>query len=334
MFSFVHKCLLLFSPEIAHSLGVFFVKIYQKLLVVFSKHNCRPAFSLKKGHLESLVFPNRLGLAAGFDKNAELFVGLSRFGFGFIEVGTVTPEAQEGNPKPRLWRVEPEGLINQMGFNNCGLKSFQNHLRRLRPFCSVPVLANIGKNKTTPNERAIEDYQILFKGLVNDVDGFVVNVSSPNTQGLRELQSVEFIEHIESAAPRKPVFVKLAPDLDSEQLIQLCRKVNESPRLSGIVLTNTSRAIAQRDYEKDQGGYSGEKLFEMSLECVAVARENLKDGKCIIGVGGVNSPERAKKMLSQGADLIEVYTGFVYQGPKFIKNISQELSNQSFELSF
>lgn len=334
MFSFVHRLILSLKPETAHRVGVFFLKIYQRLILFFCRSQPSQSFFVRKESGSSIYFKKPLGLAAGFDKNAELFVALSHFGFGFVEVGTVTPKPQEGNPKPRLWRVEPEGLINQMGFNNCGLERFKSNLKRLRPFCSVPILANVGKNKMTPNEFALEDYQYLFTELEGDVDGFVVNVSSPNTEGLRDLQSISFLEKIESVIPEKPVWIKLAPDLEKKQWLELLAKVKESRRLSGVVLTNTSRAIASRDYHRETGGYSGEKLFEKSLECVALAREIFKGSKSIIGVGGVNSAARAQKMLTEGADLVEIYTGFVYQGPSLIEEISKSLINQSFELRF
>lgn len=330
----IHRLLLWLNPEVAHHLGSILLKLYQKIIISFIKPKVNAGAWVQSQTQTTLKFPNPVGLAAGFDKNAELFVALSQFGFGFIEVGTVTPLAQDGNPKPRLWRVEPEGLINQMGFNNCGVNTFKKNLQRLRSFCSVPVLANIGKNKSTSNESAIHDYATLFSQLSEVVDGFVVNISSPNTVGLRELQSIHFLEAIERVAPRRPVWVKLAPDLSTEELVELFKKIKKSATLSGCVLTNTSREIAQTEYAHAQGGYSGEKLFERSLECVSLCREVFGDKKSIIAVGGINSLVRARKMLKEGANLVEIYTGFVYRGPSLIKEVSKGLADQGFQLSF
>ncbi len=327
MIAFFHRFLLYLPPEIAHQIGFFFLKIYQSFLSLFkgSSHSSAPAIQVPG--LSFLKFPNRLGLAAGLDKNAEGFPALAHLGFGFIEVGTVTPLPQQGNPKPRLWRVSPQGLINQMGFNNCGVEEFKHHLRKYRKLCPVPVLANIGKNKNTPNELAYLDYQKLFQELYPWVDGFVVNVSSPNTVGLRALQSTEFLEKLESFISGKPVWVKLAPDLEPTEFVELLKKIKSSSLYAGCVLTNTSRQVALTEYQRSEGGYSGEKLFEKSLGFVARAREVFQKEKVIIGVGGINSIQRAQQMLHAGADLIEVYTAFVYQGPKFVKALSKELTN-------
>jgi dihydroorotate dehydrogenase len=327
MLSLFHRFLLRLPPEFAHQLGMKLLKIYQRLI-------CR-CFEKTQEHLPAihikgtgqLKFPHRVGLAAGFDKNAEAFVALSRLGFGFVEVGTVTPKPQEGNPKPRLWRVGEAGLINQMGFNNCGVQKFRFNLQKLKKQCAVPVLANLGKNKATSNENAIKDYSLLFTELAPWVDGFVVNVSSPNTAGLRDLQSTAFLEQIESIAPSQPLWIKLAPDLERERLIELFDQVRASSRFSGCVLTNTSRTIALTEYQKTEGGYSGDKLFDRALEVVSLCAERFQGEKSIIGVGGVNSPRRAKQMIAAGASLIEVYTGFVYGGPLWLKKMVSECAS-------
>lgn len=323
----VHHLLLKFPPEFAHHVAVCFLKIYQYILPKSFVLPQTKVLSIKIKGLDALKFPNRLGLAAGFDKNAECFASLSRVGFGFIEVGTVTPLPQTGNPKPRLWRVAPQGLINQMGFNNCGVEEFKKNILHFRSRCIVPILANIGKNKSTSNESALKDYQQLFKELENEVDGFVINLSSPNTEGLRDLQSVEFLEKLEAIAPSKAIWVKLAPDLSQEALTELLEKIRSSSKLTGCVLTNTSRKIALEQYQRMEGGYSGTKLFETSLERVGWAAEILKGEKTLVAIGGVDSTERALKMRRAGADLVEVYTAFVYQGAKFVKTVASALAD-------
>ncbi len=334
MLFFLHKILLLLPPEVAHHWAIFLLKLYQKFIILFLETKKSSSAALHLKEVRKIRFGNRLGLAAGFDKNAEVFLPLSHLGFGFIEVGTVTPNSQEGNPKPRIWRESPDGLINQMGFNNCGVEQFKKNLKKNRLHCSVPILANIGKNKITPNELAIQDYKSLFSMLAPEVDGFVVNISSPNTVGLRELQSIAFLEHLEEVAPQKPLWVKLSPDLDMDVLKELFLKIKSSQCFLGCVLTNTSRQIALQEYGRAEGGYSGEKLFERSLECVALCREIFNEKKSIIAVGGINSVVRAKKMRQEGADLIELYTGFVYKGPALVKEIVKGLADESFELSF
>lgn len=320
MVRWLHQLLLKLPPEFAHHVGIFVLRLYQKLTSRVPVAFLRQSFVVRDCLIK---FPNPVGLAAGFDKNAECFAALSRLGFGFIEVGTVTPLPQEGNPKPRLWRVRPEGLINQMGFNNCGIERFKRNLQKYRRQCSVPIFANIGKNKMTPNESALEDYRLLFQELSSEVDGFVVNISSPNTIGLRDLQSVEFLEKIETLNVNKPIWVKLAPDLSPATFVELIEKIKNSV-FTGVVLSNTSRAIALNEYQKAEGGYSGEKLFSLTLESVSRAREILKDRKSIIAVGGINSVEKARQIRQAGADLLEVYTSFVYHGPSLIRQLAQQ----------
>jgi dihydroorotate dehydrogenase len=327
MISVLHRLLLKLPPEVSHHIAITLLRIYQKILSYFGTKKFLKSFNISLKSTPTLHFANRVGLAAGFDKNAECFSALARLGFGFIEVGTVTPMPQEGNPKPRLWRVEPQGLINQMGFNNCGVNQFKQNLRKYRPYCQVPILANIGKNKTTPNDSALGDYKVLFDELSNEVDGFVINISSPNTVGLRDLQSIEFLSQLEGIAPNKPIWVKLAPDLEESVLRELFVQIKKSIVFVGCVLTNTSREIALNSYQRTEGGYSGDKLFNKTCDVVGLCREIFGDEKRIIGVGGINSPERAKKIRQVGADLIEVYTGFVYEGPGLIKGIVKGLAD-------
>lgn len=330
LFKFLHPVLLLLPPEMTHILALAFLKISQWWRFKWRNQ------SLPKVVFISSIAPvlpklrGGVGLAAGFDKNAEIFAALGCFGFGFIEVGTVTPRPQPGNPKPRLWRIAPESLINHMGFNNVGLERFRkNILEYRRCVLDVPLFANIGKNSDTPNERAIEDYEVLVNGLKDHVDAFVVNISSPNTPGLFNLQTEAFLEKLSSVlVARRPTFVKLSCDLDNEKLGDLCLQVRENKWLCGVVLTNTSRKIAEALRPLLPGGYSGSRLFERAVECVSLARQSLKSPKLIIGVGGISSRDDARKMKIAGADLIEIYTAFVYRGPGVIAQLGEAFNRR------
>jgi dihydroorotate dehydrogenase len=326
MLRLCHRLLFLLPPELAHHIAVFFLKGVQFVLRIRGKRIPGP-FAIHIPSLPQIYFSNRLGLAAGFDKNAEVFAALSYLGFGFLEVGTVTPFAQPGNPKPRLFRVRGTGLINRMGFNNAGGAIFLENIRRYRQMVrGVPLFANIGKNKTTPLEQAHQDYENLFNTLKDVVDGFVVNISSPNTPGLRELQNEDFLERIAALAPAHlPTLVKLSPDLSEEKIQTLLEFIERTPKFGGVVLTNTSQVLAQTIFG-EEGGFSGDLLFEKSVEYVALARSILSERKVIIGVGGVHSVERAKQMRAAGADLIEIYTSFVYGGVDKVKELSKALS--------
>lgn len=316
MRGFFHQILLFLDPETAHHIAVSFLKT----LAPRKKESFTPLILTR---LPKIKFKNRVGLAAGFDKNAEVFPGLSTLGFGFVEVGTVTPLAQKGNPPPRLWRTENETLVNQMGFNNCGLMRFKENFKKGKERVSIPVFANIGKNKDTPNEKAWDDYEKGFLALKEDVDGFVVNVSSPNTPGLRNLQSEDFLQRIESLMPKDlPVFVKFSADLKQEELLPLLGFIKQS-QFAGVVLVNTSSVLAEKIAKKNVGGLSGRALFEKALEKVALAKESLREEKTIIGVGGISSKEDYLKIRKAGADLVELYTAFIYQGPQLIRTLSE-----------
>lgn len=311
----------LFPPEAAHNIAKGFLRLFQSLFFRLSSRDKRsPSI-----HLAPLTFrfPNRVGLAAGFDKNAELFPALSCFGFGFIEVGTITPMPQPGNAKPRIWRVKEQGLVNHLGFNSLGVREVKANLQKYRKWVSqVPIFANIGKNRVTPEEDAIYDYELLVKELSSCVDGFVINISSPNTPGLRDLQTPGFLEALDRILVSQVAWVKVAPDLSDAQLKDLCTAIGNLKNIQGVVCTNTSRELASQKGYADRGGYSGPELFRRSLECVRVAREALPK-KMVIGVGGVASVSDFEKMRDAGADLVEVYTAFVYQGPRLIRCITQ-----------
>ncbi|MFN8346237.1 MAG: quinone-dependent dihydroorotate dehydrogenase [Spirosomataceae bacterium] len=298
-----------------------------------------------------LKFKNPVGLAAGFDKNAELTDELACLGFGFVEIGTVTPLPQSGNDKPRLFRLKPDrALINRMGFNNEGAAAAAARLRRRRT--SVLIGGNIGKNKLTPNENALDDYLKSFDALYDAVDYFVVNVSSPNTPGLRDLQEKEplmkiltslkeranelanrpsLIAHHSSLAARsKPILLKIAPDLTDSQLDDIIEIVTGTD-IAGVIATNTtiSRADLQTDGSEIEkigaGGLSGAPLTHRSTEVIRYICEKSNRAFPVIGVGGISSAAEAKAKLEAGASLVQIYTGFIYEGPALAKRICKAL---------
>lgn len=283
-----------------------------------------------------LNFENPVGLAAGFDKDGKHIRAMQHLGFGFIEVGTVTPIAQEGNPKPRLFRLpKDEALINRMGFNNEGLDALVERLKNYKS-AGLIIGGNIGKNKTTPNERAYEDYALCFEALFPLVDYFVVNVSSPNTPGLRALQEKEpltqLLEHLQRLNQQKPqpkpLLLKIAPDLNDQQLDDIIEIV-QTTRLHGLIATNTtiSREGLQTSSEKlekiGDGGLSGQPLRQRSTEVIRYLFRALGEAVPIIGVGGINHPADAIEKLQAGASLIQIYSGLIYQGPSFIRKINE-----------
>ncbi len=288
-----------------------------------------------------LRFRNPVGLAAGFDKDGKYAHAMSALGFGFIEIGTVTPKAQPGNPKPRLFRLPPsEGLINRMGFNNDGVEALASRLKkRGKPDCIIG--GNIGKNKVTPNDLAHEDYRRCFHVLFPFVDYFVVNVSSPNTPGLRELQEKEPLSALlqmlqdenRKKSEQKPILLKIAPDLTNSQLDDIIQIVRET-RLAGVIATNTTIA---RDHLREPateieaigaGGLSGQPLKDRATEVIRYLADKSGGAFPIIGVGGIQNPEDAAEKLRAGASLVQVYTGMVYEGPGIVRKINKYLASR------
>ena len=279
-----------------------------------------------------LTFKNPVGLAAGFDKDAKLFNELSNFGFGFIEIGTLTPKPQDGNPKKRLFRlIDDHAIINRMGFNNGGVLEAVERLKKNK---GVLIGGNIGKNKVTPNESAVEDYKICFNALFNYVDYFVVNVSSPNTPNLRELQDKEPLTKLlkllktenSKHKNQKPILLKIAPDLTNDQLLDIIDIVSDT-KIDGIIATNTtiSREGLKSKHKTETGGLSGEPLTNRATEVIRFLSEKSNKAFPIIGVGGIHSVQDALDKFEAGADLIQLYTGFIYEGPKLIKDINKAL---------
>ncbi len=301
-----------------------FKSLFKKLYLVEDKKLERELFGL--------TFKNPVGLAAGFDKDAKLFNELSNFGFGFIEIGTLTPKPQDGNPKKRLFRLkEDSAIINRMGFNNGGV---EEAVERLKKNKGVLIGGNIGKNKVTPNEDAVKDYEICFNALFDYVDYFVVNVSSPNTPNLRALQDKEPLTELLKALqvlnfqkPKsKPILLKIAPDLTNEQLDDIIDIV-KTTKIDGVIATNTtiSREGLQSKNKSEIGGMSGKPLKSRSTEVIKYLSEKSNKAFPIIGVGGIHSAEDALEKIEAGADLVQLYTGFIYEGPKLITSINKAL---------
>ena len=287
--------------------------------------------------LFGLKFKNPVGLAAGLDKDAKVFNELSALGFGFIEIGTLTPKPQPGNDKPRLFRLpKDEAIINRMGFNNEGVDAAVERLKNRKT--NTIIGGNIGKNKVTPNEEAIKDYEYCFNALFDVVDYFVVNVSSPNTPNLRELQDkkplTDLLNHLQainnSKSKRKPLLLKIAPDLTNSQLDDIIDIV-ASTKIDGIVATNTTIAREPLTYAKTEidaigmGGLSGKPLAKRSTEVIAYLKTKSNNAFPVIGVGGIHSAEDAMEKIKAGADLIQLYTGFIYEGPALIKRINKAI---------
>ena len=290
--------------------------------------------------LFGLKFPNPVGLAAGLDKNALLVDELSHFGFGFIEIGTLTPRPQAGNPLPRLFRLPADGgLINRMGFNNDGVEAAAERLRHRRQ--ATIIGGNIGKNKDTPNEEAEKDYKACFEALYEVVDYFVVNVSSPNTPNLRALQEREPLQRLimslqelnAAKSKPKPILLKIAPDLNEAQLDDIVALASET-KLAGLIATNTTisrsglHTPAPEVESIGAGGLSGKPLTSRSTEVIRYLHRQSGGSVPIIGVGGIFSPQDALEKIAAGASLIQLYTGFIYEGPALVKRINQAILKQ------
>jgi dihydroorotate dehydrogenase len=336
----IRPILFLIPPETAHHIIVFLIKIAFRIPGI--KQIFKNIYTVKDTRLNrelfGLNFKNPVGLAAGFDKNAGFFDEFMAFGFGFIEIGTVTPIGQAGNPKPRLFRIPCDhGLINRMGFNNLGLDKAIDKLKN-KPEGLI-IGGNIGKNTATSNEKAVEDYACCFKGLYPYVDYFVVNVSCPNICDLNELQDKDLLMGIlvrladirSSMARKKPILVKISPDLNFQQIDDVLELISHTG-MDGIVATNTTirrenliteaRVIGQIG----NGGLSGTPLRQRSTEIIRYISEKTNGNLTIIGVGGIMSPQDAVEKIHAGASLVQVYTGFIYEGPGIVKKLNKALS--------
>jgi len=336
---FIKPIFFLFQPETIHHIVFKTIKFFcaipgvsaiiKSVYVVNDKRLERKLFGL--------TFPNPVGLAAGFDKDAKLYDELGYYGFGFIEIGTLTPKAQPGNEKPRMFRLpEDEALINRMGFNNGGVDEAVIRLKNRKS--NVIIGGNIGKNKVTANEDAVSDYEKCFEALFDYVDYFVVNVSSPNTPNLRALQDKEPLTHLlkrvkelnnQKKTP-KPILLKIAPDLTNEQLDDIIGIVAET-KIDGVIATNTTisrdglKTDANRITEIGAGGLSGKPLTKRSTEVVKYLSDKSNKSFPIIAVGGIHTGADAIEKLNAGASLVQIYTGFIYEGPGIVKRINKEI---------
>lgn len=317
------------QPENAHTLGALFLRGASYCPPVFNtmiskEFISHPSLSQE---LFGRTFLNPVGMAAGFDKNATMIEGTLAMGFGFTEIGTLTPKPQEGNPRPRLWRhIEEESIQNAMGFNNDGLFRINHRLKNIYPF-STPIGVNIGKNKTTTEENAIKDYTTLIKALHPYADYMVINISSPNTPGLRDLQNETFISELFAAAKAitaKPILLKIAPDMSEDQAVALCVHAVMSGA-DGIIATNTTIDYSLVSEPEEIGGLSGEVLRERSFYIFdAIARE-LFGKTTLISVGGISTPEEAYRRIRAGASLVQLYTSLIFKGPEVVSEINTGL---------
>ena len=330
MFPIIRRLLFLLPPEAAHRLALTVLRAWGEVAAV-------PSANAKPVRVMGLDFPNRVGLAAGLDKDALAVRGFARLGFGFVEVGTVTPRQQPGNPKPRLFRSAPDrALINRMGFNSDGMDAVRQRLVRLRqrPLETL-VGVNIGKNRDTPLDDALDDYRRGLAAMHDLADYVTVNISSPNTPGLRDLQASGAVERLlatlarerdvlgHASGRRVPLAVKVAPDLDSNGLRDIAAVVRETG-IDAVIAGNTtlSRPVGlDPAFAKEQGGLSGAPLAAAALETVSVLREALGAEVSIIGVGGILDPEAGRAMRRAGADLIQIYTGLILDGPALIREL-------------
>jgi dihydroorotate dehydrogenase len=343
--SLVRPLLFRYDPEEVHHFSFKSIKRLSKL--PFFSTLSRKRYYLKDPRLKrtlfGIEFPNPVGMAAGFDKDGKAFKEFADLGFGFIEIGTLTPKPQEGNPKQRLFRLpKDQAIINRMGFNNGGVDAAVKRLKR-NPAPGqaghVIIGGNIGKNKNTPNENAVDDYVICFNKLFDHVDYFTVNVSSPNTPGLRELQDRKPLTHIlqtlqdlNNAKPdRKPILLKIAPDLTDDQLLDIIGIVADT-KIDGVIASNTTierkNLQSERSLQNEMGGLSGKPLKNRATEVIAFLHDKSNGAFPIIGVGGIMNAQDAIDKMKAGASLVQLYTGFVYEGPAVLKAINQQVIEQ------
>ena len=337
------KALFRMDPEAAHDWTIRGLKWMQS--ASFIRQSLGKQFSVRDARLASelwgISFPNPVGLAAGFDKDARVYPALSALGFGFVEVGTITPRPQNGNPRPRLFRLpDDEAVINRMGFNNHGITAAKDSFEQLGP-SQIPIGINLGKNKNTPNEKAVEDYICGLKELYPYGDYFVVNISSPNTKGLRDLQHTRALQSLLTGImnqrmrsenkhqKRKPVLLKIAPDLETQALQEIVSTA-VSLKVDGIIATNTtlSREELTTPDQSENGGLSGKPLREKSTEMIRHIFSVTQGRIPIIGSGGIFTGQHVVDKLKAGANLVQIYTGMIYRGPGIVKKINHELIEQ------
>ena len=339
----VRPILFLFDPEKIHHFTFFLIKILCKvpLVPLLFKSLYRIEDKRLERTLFGITFKNPVGLAAGFDKNAVLYNELANFGFGFIEIGTTTPKGQVGNPKKRLFRLKSDqGIINRMGFNNDGIEAVIKNLKKNKG--QVVIGGNIGKNTTTSPENYTEDYCEVFKSLHPYVDYFVLNVSCPNVGSHAKLNDKDYLVELITACKevnfqeksQKPILLKIAPDLNTIQLDEIIELVNET-NIDGVIASNTSTSREGLKASEEQlakigpGGLSGQPVKNKSTEVIQYLADTSHKSFPIIGVGGIHSEKDALEKIKAGADLVQVYTGFIYEGTSLIKRINKAILQQS-----
>jgi dihydroorotate dehydrogenase len=330
------------DPETAHELTMFSLARLQRTPLEWAY---RKSLVHDPVVLAGLAFPNRVGLAAGLDKNARCIDGLAAMGFGFIEVGTVTPKPQPGNPKPRMFRLpQANALINRLGFNNDGLEAFVANVKRSSFRAKGRILGlNIGKNATTPIENATSDYLICLEGVYPHADYVTINISSPNTSNLRSLQGDQALDSLlgaiaqrrqalqERHGRRVPIFVKIAPDLDQAQVDEIAAALKRHG-MDGVVATNTTtsrEAVNGLPHAEETGGLSGAPLLDASNRVIRQLRAALGKGFPIIGVGGIMSAQDAVSKIRAGADVVQIYTGLIYRGPQLVSDAARAIKRLS-----
>ena len=321
------KILFKLDPETAHSVAGFGLRAiaHCPMLLRFIKDQNFITHPMLQQEIFGRTFQNPVGLGAGFDKTVQYITAMPTMGFGFTEIGTVTPMPQDGNPKPRLFRlIEDQSIQNAMGFNNKGSDYMLQRLEKLY-FFDYPLGINIGKNKITPEDEALKDYEILFKAFKDHGDYIVINISSPNTPGLRDLQNENFIKAIFEMAKEittQPVLLKIAPDMEAQDAIALCKTAVDAGA-AGIIATNTTIDYSLTEHAKDFGGISGALLTEKSYQLFKAVAKELYGKTLLISVGGIDSAEEAYKRIKAGASLVQVYSMLVYRGPALIKEINE-----------
>ena len=325
----IKKVLFKFDPETAHTLGEIGLRALPYCCTLNNKMIEENFVSdpILQQEILGITFPNPIGLAAGFDKNATMIESMQALGFGFTEIGTVTPKPQEGNPKPRMFRYpEFNSVQNAMGFNNEGMEKVAKNLQKVFP-ASIPVGANIGKNKVTPQEDAIHDYKVLIREFRDICDYLVINISSPNTPNLRDLQNEAFISELfemSKSLTHKPIFLKIAPDMQADVAINLCNTAINSGA-SGIIATNTTIDYSLIPNAQDFGGISGEVLSEKSFRLFDELGKNLYGKTILISVGGISTAQDAYRRIKAGASLVQIYSGLIFHGPNMCAKINNEL---------
>lgn len=331
MFSYqnLKKILFLFEPEKAHNIAECGLKFVGKCSILrnyFEKKNYKNNLALNQ-ELFGVKFENPVGLAAGFDKNASMVNSMKSLGFGFTEIGTVTPMPQDGNPKPRMFRYpEAKSIQNAMGFNNLGAHAVLKNLKKFQAF-PLPLGINVGKNKNTPEEYALNDYKVLIKKFESLADYLIINISSPNTPNLRDLQNEKFINELffmTKELTSKPIFLKIAPDMEVAQAINLC-KTAVNAGATGIIATNTTIDYSLVPNCKDFGGLSGQVLSEKSSLLFKEIAKELYGKAVLISVGGIFTGKQAYERIKNGATFVQVYSSMIFEGPSMVRKINEEI---------